>query len=248
LVLPGILSTGVKWYILKKDTGRGTHVLSSMLYNQLVLTFVVTAIGLIALIATNPSSVLLKSVKNERVLPVVCGVLLAMTLLMWLLLLSARVGRTIVKAMGMLLTLLPQKVRRKGQEVLGQITAFQTAGVWFHLKVAALTTVAGLAMCIFSYDAAGKAANINVSIGVFIWLSALIFTLGRLPISVANLGVREVTLVGVLAFYGVDKPTALLMSMVLFLSLIFMAVIGAVYQFCWAVGTKSPDPQDKPEG
>jgi hypothetical protein len=33
LILPGILSTGVKWYILKRLTGKGTQVLSSMLYN-----------------------------------------------------------------------------------------------------------------------------------------------------------------------------------------------------------------------
>ena len=34
LILFGIVSTGVKWYMLKRTTGKGTNVLSSMLYNQ----------------------------------------------------------------------------------------------------------------------------------------------------------------------------------------------------------------------
>jgi len=60
----------------------------------------------------------------------------------------------------------------------------------------------------------------------------------RIPISVANLGVREFTLVGLLALYGVDKSQALLMSMILFSALIVMALIGAIYQLSWTVSEK----------
>jgi hypothetical protein len=69
-------------------------------------------------------------------------------------------------------------------------------------------------------------------------LCAVIYVLGRIPISVANLGVREVTLVGLLALYGVEKPQALLMSMILFSAVIFMAVIGAIYQLFWNITAK----------
>jgi len=55
---------------------------------------------------------------------------------------------------------------------------------------------------------------------------------------VSNLGVREVTLVGVLAFYGVEKSAALVMSMILFSSAVFMALIGAGYQIWWMMRAK----------
>jgi hypothetical protein len=67
-------------------------------------------------------------------------------------------------------------------------------------------------------------------------LWAVIYVLGRVPISVANLGVREVILVGLLTIYGVDKSQALLMSMILFSALVVMAIIGAIYQIFWAGG------------
>ena len=70
-------------------------------------------------------------------------------------------------------------------------------------------------------------------VGTLIWLCAAVFVLGRLPISVANLGVREMTQTGLLSIYGVEKASALLMSMILFSSLIFMEVIGAAFQLAW---------------
>jgi uncharacterized membrane protein YbhN (UPF0104 family) len=238
MVLPGILSTGVKWYVLQRDTGKGTNVLSGMLYNQFVLLLIMAAVGLSAVIITNPATVLLTDTRNAWLLPVVCAVLLAGVIGLWLLMLSPRAGGPIIKSLGVLLRLLPQKVRHKGTDVLGQLASFQTAGIRFHLKVAALTLLASLVACIFQYDAAAKAANISVPAGVSCWLCAAIIGLGRIPISVSNLGVREVTLVGVLAFYGVEKSAALLMSVMLFSSAVFMALLGAGYQFWWAIRAK----------
>ena len=65
MIIPGILSTGVKWYILKKDTGKSSSVLSSMFYNQMSIIVVITEFGLAALMITNPAS-LLKTDSNNR--------------------------------------------------------------------------------------------------------------------------------------------------------------------------------------
>jgi hypothetical protein len=93
-------------------------------------------------------------------------------------------------------------------------------------------------VCAYIFSARG--ANITAPLGVLVWLCAIVSFLGRLPISIANLGVREATLVGFLALYGVETSPALLMSMILFSSAIFMAVIGAIYQLYWAVTAKKP--------
>lgn len=238
MFLPGILSTGVKWYILRQDTGKGTNVLSSMLYSQLVLLVVMTVVGLTALIVTNPAPLLLQDTKNTHLLPVVAGILLMATLAGGILLLNARTGRRITRSVGYLLRPLSERIRQKGDQILTQIEVFQTAGVWFHLKIALLALTATMVACVCMYDSAARAANITVPPGVFIWLCALVFALGRIPISVANLGVREVTVVSLLAFYGVEKSAALLMSMILFSAQVFMAHIGAVYQLSWALGAK----------
>ena len=94
------------------------------------------------------------------------------------------------------------------------------------------------------YYCAARAAGIGVSIGVLMWVCAVIFLLSKIPITVANLGVREVALVGLLTGYGVSRSEALLMSMILLSSLVFMAILGGVYQLLWwgRIGHIAPGP------
>ncbi|KPJ65816.1 MAG: hypothetical protein AMJ43_09930 [Coxiella sp. DG_40] len=238
MIIPGILSAGIKWYILRKDTGKGSNVLSSMLYNQLSIIFVMVVFGLVALIVTNPTSLFLTNARNHWLLPTLCSVLLAAIIITSLLLLNSRTGGKFIKALGLLLSPFPEKMRRKGQEILNQIAIFQTVGVSFHLTMASVTIIANLIGGVFVYILSARGANITAPLGVLVWLCAIIYLLGRVPISIANLGVREATLVGFLALYGVEKSPALLMSMILFSAIAVMAVIGAIYQLIWAVTAK----------
>ena len=238
MILPGVLSTGAKWYILKKDSGKGSNVLSSMVYNQLVTMFVMIAFGLAALMITNPVLLLKTEANNQWLLPVICGILLAVIILISLLLLNSRTGSKIIDAFGFSLKPFPQKIRQKGRKILDQIAIFQTAGASFHLKIVSITTIDTLIAGAIIYVLSARAANVAAPAGTLVWICAAIYVLGRVPISMANLGVREVTLVGILGIYGVEKSQALLMSMIIFSSLVFMAVIGAVYQISWAVRSK----------
>ncbi len=235
LVLPGILSTGVKWYILKRSTGKGTHVLSGMLYNQVTLAVVMTVLGLAGLIVTNPTRAIVPEA-HHWVLPFVCGVALAVILLLSVLALNPRTGGPVIRLLMATVRPLPSVVRAKSREVLTQIATFQTSGWRFHAAIAAINLVDCLFVSLLVYFFAAGAASVAVPLGVLIWLGSVVYVLGRIPISVANLGVREVTLVGLLGLYGVDKSAALLMSMVLFSSLIFLALVGVVYKLRWSLG------------
>ena len=126
--------------------------------------------------------------------------------------------------------------------MLEQITTFQTAGTGFHVRIAAASTFDTLIGGVIAYILAARAANVNAPITTFVWLCAIVYILGRIPVSVANLGVREAMLVVTLAPYRVDEPQALLMSMILFSVLIVMALIGALYQIIWAVTAKKTSP------
>ena len=238
MILPGLLSTGAKWYILKKDSGKGSNVLSSMVYNQLVTMFVMITFGLAALMITNPVLLLKTDVNNRWLLPLICGILLTVIILISLLLLSSRTGGKIIDGFGFLLRPFPVKIRQKGREILDQIATFQAAGAGFHLKIASVTTIDTFLGSVIIYILSARAANVATPVSVLVWICVAIYVLGRVPISVANLGVREVTLVGLLGIYGVEKSQALLMSMILFSALVLMAIIGAMYQMYWAVSSK----------
>jgi len=237
-VLPGLLSTGIKWYIIRKNTGKGSSVLSSMLFNQLSLLVIMATLGLIALMITNPASILFKAKENHWPLPVSCSILLAGIITASWLILNNRTGSRIINALGFLLRPFPVKIQKKGQDIIKQISVFQSAGARFYLTVALLNVINGLILGVFIYSLAARAAHIAVPAGVLLWMCAIVYFLRRLPISVASLGVREVTLVGVLGIYGVEKPAALLMSMILFSSSILMALIGTIYHVFWAVRAK----------
>jgi len=239
MVVPGTLSTGVKWYILRKDTGKGTNVFSSMVYNQLSIIVVMTASGLVALMVTNPALLLSTTPQHQWLLPAVCGVLLSVIVLTTLLLLNRHTGVKISSNLGLLLRPLPERIRQKGLKILEQIAVFQTIGWKFHLTIASFIVATSLVIAVFIYILAAKAANIKIAepltVGVLIWLCAIVYILERIPISVANLGVREFTLVEILALYKVDASSALLMSMILFSLTILMAIIGAVFQLLWVL-------------
>jgi uncharacterized membrane protein YbhN (UPF0104 family) len=248
LLVPGLLSTGVKWYILNQESRDGGGVLSAMLYNQLSLLFAGTICALGALIVTNPTALLLPDVKDHWVFPAVCGAFLALLVLVYVLLLSQRVGGRMLRLLGWTLRPLPQSLRRKGQSFLQQVALFQAASWKFHLLIFLLSVTANFAVGALISICAGRAAHVDVAIGVYIWLFSIVMILGRLSISVGNLGVREATVVGFLTLYGIEKSSALLMSMVLFSGSVLMGLIGAGYQLARPLPAKersAPPSRDR---
>ena len=244
LILPGFLSTGVKWYVLKKETGKGANVLSAMVYNQVSIFVIMLCAGYLALLIANPVTLLTDRSGLRGVLPFLSGMFFLLTAVVCLLMIHPRTGRHIVGTLKRLTTILPGALRSKGDLVLDQLSTFQTAGWRFH-AVSALLTIGGhVGLGILLYIVAAAAADIDVPMGTLAWLCALVYVLGRLPISLANLGVREVTLIGALQLYGVAQPSALLMSMILFSTVLFMAIIGAAVQLYW-IGSGGPGPESQ---
>jgi hypothetical protein len=229
LIMPGLLSTGIKWYILKQHTGKGSNVLSSMMYSQAVHIFIRILLGLAALIASNPS--------GGRQLPIICGIIAIGIILVYVLLLNKRTGTKVSTAIEYALRVFPKIIRSPAEKILEQIKVLQTTGWTFHLMIAGISLFASL-LSIVIYVCAAKAAGIAVPVAALVWQSSAVYVLGRLPISVANLGVREFTLIESLALYGIEAPAVLLMSMIIFSNIILIAAIGAGYQITWAVSTK----------
>ena len=231
MVLPGVFDTPIKWYILRRHTGKGSNVFSSMAYNQFTSLLIIIVSALVALIVTNPA--------GNWQLPAICSAVLVVVIVGCLSLLSHRVGQKLAKCLSSMLKPLPASVRDTGNRILQQLSVFQTAPWSFHFTAFFLSFASSTIVGTIIYIFIAKAARIHVPVGVLIWQCSVIFLLGRLPISIANLGVREATLVGTLALYGVDGSSALLMSMIIFSNKILMAIIGAVFQLYWM--TRMPE-------
>ncbi|HON91765.1 MAG TPA: lysylphosphatidylglycerol synthase transmembrane domain-containing protein [Sedimentisphaerales bacterium] len=246
LVVPGFVSTGIKWYILRQTTGKGANVLSAMLYNQIALTVVMMGVGLVGMIVVNPTRVLWPPAAASWLVPAASGVFLAAIVLVSALILNERTGGPLIRLLMASLKPLPEAVREKGGTLLEQIATFQSAGWRFHLAIAAINVVDSLLVGLLWYWFAARAASVVVPTSVLIWLCALVFLLGKLQITVANLGVREVTLVALLAPYGVARSSALLMSMILLSSMVFLAALGLVYQLVWALRSRLPWRPSRP--
>ena len=235
-ILPGGLSHGVKWYVLKKHSGKGAQVLASMFYNQLVTNMMTLAVGLIALMIENPLP--------EVPLSAIAAVILGLMVIFSVVLASPRCG-TRVENWG-LNTLVPKLSRissglGKGfAKLFTQLGMFRTVGVKFHLKILGMCLISRI-VAIGAYVAAAHAANINVPISVIAWQCSAIYILALLPISLLNIGPREVTLVSTMKIYGVSAEYALALSALLFSVRLVQAVCGAVCQVFIPPGKNSRD-------
>ena len=237
-VLPGFMSSGIKWYILKRATGKGTNIFNGMLYNQLSELIIMSACALIVLIITNPTLLLFSGTRHLWLLPAACSIILVLLIAVTLFLLSSRTSGYISNVLNYMMKLLPNKMRRKGEQALREVVMLQDAGLRFHILMGLLTFITQVVGTIIVYIFAAKAANITIPLTVYIWLTSIVFILGRIPITIANLGVREMTLVSILAAYGVGKQSALLMSMIVFSAVVLRAIIGAVFMIHWSLTKK----------
>jgi hypothetical protein len=230
LVLPGLLDVSVKWVILRSHTGKGMRVLCSMFYNQVSTLMVTLFAALAALAWTNPT--------HTWRLPALCGALLVLLAGVFVLMFHPTFGPRISGVFARLLKPLPAVARDKGLRMFEQLAVFQTLPWTFHATVLLLNVLAITVVGTLIFICAARAAWIDVPVGVLVWQVTLVFLLGRLPISIANLGVREVTLVSTLALYGVGAPAALLMSMIVFSNKLVVALIGLICQIHWTLRSR----------
>ena len=75
--------------------------------------------------------------------------------------------------------------------------------------------------------------ELHLAIGFYDWswiVGALTLAL-FLPLTIGGLGIREGTLIGILALYGYGSETAVALSFVAFSFIIMVAIIGAALSF-----------------
>lgn len=221
LVLPGIVGVGVKWHILRSFTGKAAQVLSAMVYNQCGEVLVRLLVSLVLVAVTNPMGL--------GWMPVLCLAAAAITVAALLPLFHPRISAGLVRVSNVLLRPLPVVLRAGASKTIESSQVFASAGARFHLNVAGIHVISMLFSAAI-YWCCAEAIGISVPATAFIWQASVVYVLGRIPISVANFGVREFTLMGFLSLYGVDAATAVVFSLLVFSNALLMGFIGLLYQ------------------
>ncbi len=225
LVLPGNLVAGgaALWYKLSRPAGQRIEALGLLIYFRLVNTLTLVGIGLVG-VWFDP---LLR-------LPGVRAVVLAMFAGVVLLLLpffSPAVGSRI-EGVGRHLSrrgLLPRWIQDKGQTIWKLLTSFQEVRKRTIVLVLALSLLSHVLGILYLYLLA-VAVDIHLSMFVVAWIRTLLGIIHMIPISIAGLGVREISLVVLLRNYGISGAQALTLSLALFSMTIVGGIVGGLLE------------------
>jgi len=83
------------------------------------------------------------------------------------------------------------------------------------------------ALAIISF---GNALNIEIGLVPVLWIYSVIYLLGILPISISNIGIREISMIMLLAPYGVSMTEATVWSVLMYSGPLCCAFIGLVLE------------------
>ena len=78
----------------------------------------------------------------------------------------------------------------------------------------------------FTFYLLARALDIDISFASMVWIRSFLILISIAPITIADLGVREVTLLVILDKYGISGESALSLSFAIFMVMILEALIG----------------------
>lgn len=223
LFLPGGQAAGavVKWHALSRPNGSGTGVLATMFFVRVINTLFVLVTGVAAVLIENPFGL-----KHIFAVAVALIVLLAASTA---LLLQGRVGDRIESLAERGPRWIPAFAVRGAARVLRSFARFrslsprQTAIVLFVPFAAQVGSV-------FLFTSAARALHLDIPLVAQVWIIAVVYLIQSIPASSSGLGIREGAFVLLLPRYGVDRPQALALSLLLFGYNLLLSLAGGVIE------------------
>lgn len=228
LVLPGdIAASGVKWLDLSAATGKKAAVFNALVYHRMVTSLFTLTLGVFALVVSNPLDH--PAIQYGSVL------MLVALMFLFVLLYHPRLGAWVESLLRRASEKLPRVGATYTIPVIDAMRRFHAFTISDHIAVFAWSSVF-IACRILTYWCAIRAFDLDVSLIDILWIVAFLSITAALPLTIANLGVREGFLVLVLAPFGVASATAVALGLVLFANHIVIALVGAVYQIALSLG------------
>lgn len=228
MFLPGnTASAGVKWLDLSAATGKKAAVFNGLIYHRLVMTLLTLAVGAAALMLSNPLP--------YRFLTYLPGSFLILLTVLFVCLYHPRLGVRTETLLRRVSRKLPQRVANYVASILDATRRFHGFSARDHVRIFAWALLS-VAVRILVLYCATRAFYIDVSPVHILWISAFLVFTAALPLTIANLGVREGLLVLALTPFGVAPATAVALGLLVFTNQIIAALIGAIYQLALSLG------------
>lgn len=242
LFLPGnIASAAVKWLDLSAATGKKAGVFNGLIYQRLLMSLLTLMLGGVAIVVSNPA--------NNESLSLIAAVLVVALIALFVFLYHPRLGPWAQSLARRLSARFSPRVAGYVTPVIDAMRRFHGFSAADHLEVLAWA-VASIMLRILMLWFAMLAMGIDVAPIHILWMSAVLLFTAALPLTVANLGIREGFLVIALAPFGVSSSTAVALGLLIFVNQIAFAAVGGAYQLALAldlVPWKTPRTQAAPE-
>ena len=222
LFLPGSLAGGaVRWEKLYKTDKNGMGAFVAIIFNRFILTTATAATGVIFW-------ALAGNYMSNRAAGLSLMGILAILLVLQGAMINSRIFPWVERSLEGKKRM-PEIVRSKLRKLTLSLRQNRDLPLTSLLWLAALSFIEEF-LGVVSYYFVSLAIGMEVSFVHLGWIRSCILIVTMLPISFSGFGVREGTLIALLAPYGVSGTVAVAFSLLLFARSLLMAGIGGVLE------------------
>jgi uncharacterized membrane protein YbhN (UPF0104 family) len=238
--MPGDLGgAAIKWYFIARIEGKGPETLAAMIYVRIVnmLVLLVTGLGALAFKWPFESRSALAFILAALALGIVAILVihLRLTEAAWARLLSSRWGGLPGTGVIRWLDKLHSALMTMGRIPLRQLLLLWSLS--FAIKLSVTLT----------FWLAAHTLGLAPGFVVLLWIHSAVELVQFLPVSIAGLGVREITAIYLLGHFGVAEADALAFSLLLFALRIALVLLGGALAFWHAFhGEGRPGSESSP--
>lgn len=227
LFMQGTLAaSGIRWYKFSQKDNKPAEALASVAFYRLLETFLSIAVGL-AFWAINSN-------KPFQLNAFLLGGVLVIITVIWIAI--TRLSLPTLTWIKQHFTPIIDKPGWKTlytviEKMLLAVAAFHDFSGWELFQVILVGIGQQLVSALSNYYFA-LSIGISLPLKDIIWISSVVVLVSQLPIAVAGgFGVREASLVGLMASFGISGEQALGYSFLLFLRNVFFSLVGGILEF-----------------
>jgi uncharacterized protein (TIRG00374 family) len=233
-----IIASGFRWYRLAQPGGKNVEALVALGFFRVMETFITLAMGV--------AFWLLSGRQSSLEISVVWLVLIILAIILsWLVVTrySLSIYRWLENHSGGFLHKDPwNAINRRIVKVLNAVCAYANMPA-LDLLLAITAGVLSALVGIASGVILARAVGIDLGFLTMGWIQAVILIATQLPFTVAGgLGIREVTLVAILATLGIGADLALALSFLLFIRGVLLSLLGGVLEAIDAIRGRRSSP------
>jgi uncharacterized protein (TIRG00374 family) len=224
LLWPGVVAGGVvRWYQLRVSARKGAEALVAIVCGRLIHTLTLATLAMVFLLLDASDAV------KDAVAPSLLGllaVLFALHVLLFHPALSAVLSQWLQHDQA---RFIPQPIRARVNKLFAAARQCHSLSFGAFSRLLGVTC-AEILLGVITTGLFCQALHLNVSFVTIAWIQLLLFIIILLPISISGLGVREATLLVLLAPYGVSGQNAVALSFLLLAVRLAVAATGGLLQ------------------